>query len=230
MINVWRSVFGFLAMFGMLAVCNGAERIKLLNADSGIAPGKVGEAQGMFVTGDSEGILSLEGVQNGIRMLTPPGGVAWGQVVDRPVDQLSTLTWAWRTLPPEEPRADDLPIRLIVGYVDGPMPQRAAELRINGLPTHNRALLVVWGSNPNDEGRRERVEDYARYFANAGKTNGGWWEQTLDLRSLHQTLWPNVPIQNVRIAFVAVATRDSAQFSQADVMRIELASPPQVLP
>lgn len=229
MAGVWRNVFLFLAMVVVSAGGGraNAEGLRLLNGDPATFPGLSHDAPDIFVTGSSRSIFSFEDGHDGLRLVTPPGGMLQGQVVDRPLGPLSILTWAWRLLPSQEPGADDLPVRLIVGYGDAPMPQKAAEQRIDGLPMHDRALLIVWGTDPDDEGRRERVGRYGRYFVNAGTTSGGWWEQVVDLRSLHRILWPDVAIQNVRIAFVAVAVRDSARFSQADVMQIELGSPPR---
>lgn len=230
MINVWWKVFLLLAMSAVFAGGSraNAEGVRLLNVDSATSSELSDEAQGIFVTGSTRHIFSPEDGYDGLRLVTPPGGMLRGQVVDRPLGQFSTLTWAWRMQPTQEPEAADLPIRLIVGYVDAPMPQKTEERRIDALPLHDRALLIVWGTDPNDEGRRERVGQYGRYFVNAGKVSEGWWEQVVDLRSLHQILWPDVSIQNVRIAFVAAAVRDSTRFSQADIMRIELGSPPQM--
>ncbi len=227
--RIWRVLFP--VVLGMLFWSVGhAESLKLLEVSETSLPGQADEAHGRFSTG-RDGFSTLSDAPGVIRITTPSRGNAWGQWLNRPLSRTPVLTWSWRAwLVDPEPGVDDLPIRLIVGFSDRSMSDGVIEMGADGLPRHERAVILVWGTKIGDEGRDDVAGTYARHFATAEKADGSWWEQTLDLEALHRSLWPGQNMGPVHIAFIAVAMRDSSMTSQADVSKIELISPPTQLP
>ncbi|MEQ9329542.1 MAG: hypothetical protein RJQ21_19830, partial [Rhodospirillales bacterium] len=59
-------------------------------------------------------------------------------------------------------------------------------------------------------GRFDRKGPYGRVTLRQGVAGfGSWAEENVDLSRLYQDIWPNDPISQVAIAFIAVASRKS---------------------
>ncbi len=124
----------------------------------------------------------------------------------------SFLTWAWyMETPPEGAQA----ARLVIGFYGGNEKSRSWKNRTfswlgSPLPTHDRALAIVWGSSALQRGTlvrpAKKKKEWPRYIARGGRENGGkWWLEYLDLAELYRRLWPGDDLGRVGIAFIGVA-------------------------
>ena len=122
------------------------------------------------------------------------------------------LTWAWymETPPDGAPAA-----RLVIGFQGGNEKSQSWGSRTfswlgSPLPSHDRALAIVWGLSALQRGvlveSAKEKKKWPRYIARGGRENGGkWWLEYLDLAELYRRLWPGDDLSRVGIAFIGVA-------------------------
>ncbi len=137
------------------------------------------------------------------------------------------LTWAWYM---EAPPGGTHPARLLIGFYGGNEKSQSWESRTfswfgSPLPTHDRALAIVWGSSALQRGILVRPakggKDRPRYIARGGRENGGkWWLEYLDLAELYRRLWPGDDLGRVGIAFIGVAAAGGKPPSAAYISKI----------
>ena len=115
------------------------------------------------------------------------------------------LTWDWKMSPHEERYH---PVRIVVGFTDGPSPTGKAIRTLTHLPGQARVLELVW----NEKALRRGVMDPpsadgktpARYTIRGGEEAlGKRWSEGIDLIALHDRAWPGVSTRNTRIIFIA---------------------------
>lgn len=112
-------------------------------------------------------------------------------------------------------------VRLTIGLLDaGTPPQRFSGLRLFGpkVPQFSRTITVTWGGSalmrghvqaqPATRGKRP----VARYTARGGRENQNrWWDETLDLSSIHARAWPGLDMRATRIVFIGISAMPTAR-------------------
>ena len=74
-----------------------------------------------------------------------------------------------------------------------------------------------------ETGASDRRAAVARFVAHGGADDDRWWSEAVDLISLHSQLWPWIPVDQVRIAWVAAAVRASSGRSRGEIGSMALA-------
>ena len=193
------------------------------------APGPSKLERGFFGGGSISGIYPTITAGH-MLLVTPPGDAVLGRRLNQPLSARRVLTWTWRRLPLDTGQpdnlTDDAPMRLIVGFSGGgvrPVSANAPLASID-LPPYDRAVVLVWSNYPWENGAADRNGPLARFIAHGGGGDSGeWWEESVDLASLHARLWPGADIADVRIAWVAVGLRRADGSSRGEVAGIALA-------
>lgn len=169
---------------------------------------------GLTPGGDGPGVLHA---------VTPPGNALLGRRLDAPLAATPYLVWNWRILPPRvapaAPPSSSHPLQLVIGFAGGswgPAPYNP------DLPPFQRALVIAWAYPEWEAGATEQRGAYARTVAHGGPPDGAWWEDILDLAELHSRFWPDIETRDVRISFVAVATRKSWENTEAEIAGLAL--------
>jgi hypothetical protein len=198
------------------------------------APGPAKLDQGFFGGGSISGFYPT--IDTGhILLVTPPGDAVLGRRLDQPLASRRFLTWSWRRLPLDTGQpdnlTDDAPMRLIVGFSGRGSAAPALQPPSQGgphaspdLPPYDHAVVVVWSDYPWENGAADRHGPLARFIAHGGGGDSGqWWEEAVDLASLHSRLWPEAEIGEVRISWIAVGLRRAEGRSRGEVAGIALA-------
>lgn len=192
------------------------------------APGPDQLAHGYFGGGSISGLFPTEEPGH-VLLVTPPGDAVVGRRLDQKLSDLPFLTWNWRRRPPDmgppETLTDDAPMRLIVGFDGGASlrPPLAKPRRDAELPPSDRALVVVWSNHPWEAGAADRDGPWGRFIAHGGEADDQWWQQSVDLVDLHSRLWPEIPVGEVRVAWIAVGVRRTEGRSLGEIAGITLA-------
>ena len=123
------------------------------------------------------------------------------------------LSWSWNFVAQDK---GPHPVRLVVGFLGGNPDARSwtgGLTRPDGaLPSHDRALSIVWGLSALQRGSitlpksaRGR-QAAARYTARGGQENtGSWWFETIDLSDIYRRSWPNDDAARVQITLIGIA-------------------------
>ncbi|MEK9673057.1 MAG: hypothetical protein VW268_11235 [Rhodospirillaceae bacterium] len=135
-----------------------------------------------------------------------PDDLILGRRIDQHLLATPYLTWAWKMSPHGGLYH---PIRVIVGFRDGPTPAGRRDAALTEIPRGVRVLEMVWNEKalrrgvlepPGAEGRTP-----ARYTIRGGEEAlGKRWTEGVDLISLHDSAWPGVSTSDTRILFVSV--------------------------
>ena len=118
------------------------------------------------------------------------------------------LSWSWH-LSNHGPGIH--PVRIVVGFEGGQGANGEADPLGGGLPSHDRALALVWGDTMLRRGSlslppTERPTEAPLYTVRGGRENTRrWWLETVDLSQLYATAWPRDDFRNVRITFIGMA-------------------------
>jgi len=195
------------------------------------APGPSKLERGFFGGGSISGIYPTIDAGH-MLLVTPPGDAVMGRRLNQPLSARHTLNWSWRRLPLDTVQpdnlTDDAPMRLIVGFYGGggvqPVSSTGEPHSSIDLPPFDHAVVLVWSDYSWENGAADLHGKLARFIAHGGGGDSGeWWEETVDLASLHARLWPEVDITDVRIAWIAVGLRRAEGRSRGEVAGIALA-------
>lgn len=189
------------------------------------APAPDQQARGFFGGGTLSGLYPTE-TPGRMLLVTPPGNALTGRHLDIGLLRLPVLTWTWRRLPLDMGQAENLtadaPMRLIVGF-DGGDRARVPDSQSVLLPAYQRALVITWSNYAWESGASDRHGAVARFVAHGGTDDYDWWSETVDLADLHGRLWPAIPLDAVRIAWVAAGVRASNGRSRGEIGGVTLA-------
>jgi hypothetical protein len=195
------------------------------------SPTPAQQARGFFGGGSISGLFPTD--QPGhVMLVTPPGDALVGRHLDLALAGLPFLTWSWRRLLPDsgpvETLASDAPMRIVVGFTGGGTRQASEPAPTQPpdglqLPPFERALVVIWSNQAWESGTADRRGSVGRFVAHGGAGDGQWWEQTVDLADLHARLWPETKQADVRVAWIAVAVRQSDGRSLGEIAGVALA-------
>lgn len=162
-----------------------------------ITPNPIEGVPGIGITSSDETLLVVRRV--GAMMLATP-----------------YLSWAWNMTD----HGDGLhPVRIIVGFKDSTNNEddsffSLAQMGLNqqDLPTHNRALSIVWGDSALGRGSlRFGAKDgdapkAPLYIPRGGRENTNkWWTETVDLSELYKKAWPNDIARDIAVSFIGIA-------------------------
>lgn len=118
------------------------------------------------------------------------------------------LSWQWN-LSDHGPGIH--PVRIVVGFSGGvPEGEDATQLG-GGLPTHDRALALVWGDTMLKRGSlslppAEHPTEAPLYTVRGGRENTRrWWPEAVDLSQFYAKAWPSDDRRQVRITFIGIA-------------------------
>lgn len=163
-------------------------------------------APGQLTVVDRDGVPALKVVNGRASLVT---------VKPSQASLLATpyLSWSWNMEPQGE---GPHPVRLLVGFYRGhPNTQTWTGDLIRpdgGLPSHDRALTIVWGSSALQRGSiatlqsAKGLQPAARYTARGGQENSGsWWFETVDLSDIYRRAWPKDDTGLVQITFIGIA-------------------------
>lgn len=118
------------------------------------------------------------------------------------------LSWSWN-LSDHGPGIH--PTRIVVGFSGGADNTSTADPLGGGLPTHDRAIALIWGDTMLRRGTLnlpppERPTEAPLYTVRGGRENTRrWWLETVDLSQLYAQSWPGDDFKNVRITFIGIA-------------------------
>jgi hypothetical protein len=117
------------------------------------------------------------------------------------------LSWSWNL---SDYGSGIHPVRLVVGFQGGVI-NGAEDPLGGGLPSHDRALALVWGDTMLRRGTlslppADHPDESPLYTVRGGRENTKrWWLETVDLSQLYASAWPNDNFAQVRITFIGIA-------------------------
>lgn len=175
---------------------------------------------GWFLWGEDDALLPIAGGGAPVIRLTQTGdGVTVGRLVDLPLTQMPILYWRWRLYWQTADHFSDAPVRIVVGFHGG----AETELReTDGLPEHQRAVMLVWSRAKSAAGRWDVRGAYGRQVVNSGESFADWKINVISLAELHSRLWPDIAPEDVNLAFVAVNNRAGNERLMADISGLVL--------
>ena len=163
------------------------------------------------VVGDIENVAPRILIENTTPYLAIDGSAAPFAAL-RPINAklLATpfLSWEWRVMDSFKHYA---PLRLTIGFSDdviqsGVWPIQRLWKPV--IPEFSRSISIEWGHSALERGSLKIFKDVktkrllASYIARGGHENQGiWWQEAVDLSSLHAKAWPHLDMRNTAIVF-----------------------------
>lgn len=124
------------------------------------------------------------------------------------------LSWTWNL---SNHGAGIHPVRLVVGFKGGAPEDSETTNQGDGLPEHDRAIVLAWGDTALKRGTLslpppERPFEAPVYTVRGGRENTRrWWNDAVDLSDLYTKAWPNDNSRHARIAFIGLAAAPSTK-------------------
>lgn len=118
------------------------------------------------------------------------------------------LSWSWNL---SDHGQGVHPMRIVVGFQGGAGADGTVDPLGGELPTHDRALALIWGDTMLRRGTlslpgADQPTQAPLYTVRGGRENTRqWWLETVDLSQLYAQAWPGDDFKSVHITFIGIA-------------------------